>query len=260
MTAASLNQAQRQDLGALDERQSLPLHRLSRHRKCHCRRARDRGGGRGRGLRPQRAGAGRTGCRHRQGALHDRCRDRRPAAHEDCALAARTCAHPRDRQNRGAGRARRGRGVDLRGRAARSRSRPRVTKMREMDRRRYRACSTTSCASSASASPRWWPRAKRAAEDACRRLKVDYDILPAVFDPEAAMRDGAPVIHDKGPEDAHPDPKRNIVADVHGEIRRHRQRLRRSRHRPRGHIHFIRACSTPIWKRSAPSPGSTATR
>jgi hypothetical protein len=55
-----------------------------------------------------------------------------------------------------------------------------------------------------------------AAEEGCRKLKVDYEILPAVFDPELAMRDGAPVIHDKGPEARILDPKHNLVADVHG--------------------------------------------
>jgi putative selenate reductase molybdopterin-binding subunit len=57
-----------------------------------------------------------------------------------------------------------------------------------------------------------------AAEEGCRRLKVDYEILPAVFDPEMAMRDGAPVIHDKPANDAMIDPQRNIVAEVKGGI------------------------------------------
>ncbi len=57
-----------------------------------------------------------------------------------------------------------------------------------------------------------------AAEEGCRRLKVDYELLPAVFDPEQAMAPGAPVIHDKGPEARILDPKRNIVAKVEGGI------------------------------------------
>ncbi len=58
-----------------------------------------------------------------------------------------------------------------------------------------------------------------AAEDACRRLKVDYDILTPVFDPEAAMKAGAPVIHDKDAKTTRiHDPQRNIVAEVHGGI------------------------------------------
>ena len=33
------------------------------------------------------------------------------------------------------------------------------------------------------------------AEEACELIKVDYEELPAVFDPEEAMQEGAPVIH-----------------------------------------------------------------
>jgi putative selenate reductase molybdopterin-binding subunit len=36
-----------------------------------------------------------------------------------------------------------------------------------------------------------------AAEAGCRALEVEYEILPAVFDPEAAMERGAPILHDK---------------------------------------------------------------
>ncbi len=57
-----------------------------------------------------------------------------------------------------------------------------------------------------------------AAEEGCRRLNVDYEVLPAVFDPEAAMTDGAPVIHDKGPEARILKPQQNILAEVHGGI------------------------------------------
>jgi CO/xanthine dehydrogenase Mo-binding subunit len=55
-----------------------------------------------------------------------------------------------------------------------------------------------------------------AAEEGCRRLKVDYELLPAVFDPDAAMRPGAPILHDKGPEARIVYPQRNIVANVDG--------------------------------------------
>ena len=36
-----------------------------------------------------------------------------------------------------------------------------------------------------------------AAEAGVRALHVDYEILPAVFDPVAAMEPGAPLLHDK---------------------------------------------------------------
>ena len=58
-------------------------------------------------------------------------------------------------------------------------------------------CSTTSRASSASASPRWSARPRRRPRPACAPLEVDYEILPAVFDPVAAMEPGAPILHDK---------------------------------------------------------------
>ena len=57
-----------------------------------------------------------------------------------------------------------------------------------------------------------------AAEEGCRKLAVDYEVLPAVFDPEAAMRPGAPVIHDKGPESRIHNPQRNIAGEMHGHV------------------------------------------
>src|SRR6202162_5484604 len=58
-----------------------------------------------------------------------------------------------------------------------------------------------------------------AAEEGCRRLKVDYDILPDVFDPASAIAPGAPLIHgDKTPEQRVATGQRNIVAETHGEF------------------------------------------
>jgi putative selenate reductase molybdopterin-binding subunit len=57
-----------------------------------------------------------------------------------------------------------------------------------------------------------------AAEAGCRALTVDYELLPAVFDPAEAMAAGAPIIHDKGAEARIDNPKRNIVAEVHSDI------------------------------------------
>ncbi|TFC59225.1 molybdopterin-dependent oxidoreductase [Cryobacterium sp. TMB1-7] len=57
------------------------------------------------------------------------------------------------------------------------------------------------------------------AEHACRLLEVDYELLPAVFDPAEALRPGAPLVH--GEKDATisrlADPSRNLVAELHGE-------------------------------------------
>ena len=73
--------------------------------------------------------------------------------------------------------------------------------------------STTSCASSASGSPpsSLKPRPRRSAPAACSTST--YEILPAVFDPVAAMAPDAPILHDKGGEE-----KGNIFVDIHGEV------------------------------------------
>jgi len=58
-----------------------------------------------------------------------------------------------------------------------------------------------------------------AAEEGCRCLRVDYEILPAVIDPVQAIEPGAPVIHpDKTPEQRVANAARNIVAEAHGEF------------------------------------------
>jgi putative selenate reductase molybdopterin-binding subunit len=57
-----------------------------------------------------------------------------------------------------------------------------------------------------------------AAEEGCRRLKVDYDVLPAVIDPALAIAPGAPLLHQgKTPEQRVANAQRNIVAETHGE-------------------------------------------
>ncbi|WP_210508492.1 molybdopterin cofactor-binding domain-containing protein [Naasia sp. SYSU D00057] len=58
------------------------------------------------------------------------------------------------------------------------------------------------------------------AEEACRLLRVDYEVLPAVFDPEEARSPGAPLLHgEKDPFVARiAAPERNVVAQKHGEL------------------------------------------
>ncbi|WP_099020405.1 molybdopterin-dependent oxidoreductase [Mycolicibacterium palauense] len=57
------------------------------------------------------------------------------------------------------------------------------------------------------------------AERACRAVVVDYEELPAVFDPEAARRPGAPRLHaDKKADARIADASRNVVAELHGGI------------------------------------------
>jgi hypothetical protein len=60
-----------------------------------------------------------------------------------------------------------------------------------------------------------------AAEAGCRLLAIDYALLPAVFDPEEAMGPGAPVVHPKGAASRILDPQRNLVGAVdwsHGDV------------------------------------------
>jgi CO/xanthine dehydrogenase Mo-binding subunit/aerobic-type carbon monoxide dehydrogenase small subunit (CoxS/CutS family) len=52
-----------------------------------------------------------------------------------------------------------------------------------------------------------------AAEHACRLLDVTYEMLPAVFDPVAAMAPDAPILHDKGGAQ-----QGNIYVDIKGEV------------------------------------------
>ena len=56
-----------------------------------------------------------------------------------------------------------------------------------------------------------------AAEEGCRNVVVDYEVLPAVFDPEEAMADGAPQLHTYDDPFAH-DKVRNILLELHGEV------------------------------------------
>ncbi|WP_159841489.1 molybdopterin-dependent oxidoreductase [Nocardia sp. CY41] len=57
------------------------------------------------------------------------------------------------------------------------------------------------------------------AREACRLLEVDYEVLPAVFEPEDALRADAPKLHGDKPATARiVDPGRNLVAELHGEV------------------------------------------
>jgi putative selenate reductase molybdopterin-binding subunit len=58
-----------------------------------------------------------------------------------------------------------------------------------------------------------------AASEGCRAIDVQYEILPAVFDTEAAMRPGAPALHgDKGVDAGIQHSDRNIVLELHGHV------------------------------------------
>jgi putative selenate reductase molybdopterin-binding subunit len=57
-----------------------------------------------------------------------------------------------------------------------------------------------------------------AAEEGCRQVKVEYEVLPAVFDPEEAMRAGTPTVHERGEDAFIRHPEHNVLIDVHGGI------------------------------------------
>ncbi|WP_125130130.1 molybdopterin cofactor-binding domain-containing protein [Microbacterium sp. 10M-3C3] len=58
-----------------------------------------------------------------------------------------------------------------------------------------------------------------AAEAACRAIAVEYEPLPAVFDPEEARTPGAPLLHpDRTPQDRVAEAHRNVIASLHEEV------------------------------------------
>ena len=52
------------------------------------------------------------------------------------------------------------------------------------------------------------------AREAIEKIRVDYEVLPAVFTPEEAMKKGAPIIHDEPDLERVEDPSRNLSANV----------------------------------------------
>ncbi|MEU4708696.1 molybdopterin cofactor-binding domain-containing protein [Nocardia salmonicida] len=58
-----------------------------------------------------------------------------------------------------------------------------------------------------------------AARAGVRALRVEYEVLPAVFEPEAALADGAPLLHADKPDSARiADARRNLIAEIHGGV------------------------------------------
>ena len=137
---------------------------------------------------------------------------RSPHAH------ARIVAIDRDKALRRAGR---GRGLHLGGRAAPALQHgdPRGPSGRS---RRHLHAGQRRRASSASASPRSSPRPRPPPRPPAGCSTSTYEILPAVFDPVAAMAPDAPVLHDKG------------GAEQGQHLRRHPRRGRQRRGRLRG--------------------------
>jgi putative selenate reductase molybdopterin-binding subunit len=56
------------------------------------------------------------------------------------------------------------------------------------------------------------------AQRACEAINVEYEVLPALFDPEKAMEPGAPVIHDQPDASGIKDAARNLAAEIVAEL------------------------------------------
>jgi putative selenate reductase molybdopterin-binding subunit len=56
------------------------------------------------------------------------------------------------------------------------------------------------------------------AQRACDAIRVEYEMLPAIFDPEQSMRPGAPVIHDQADASGIKDATRNLAAEIVAEL------------------------------------------
>jgi CO/xanthine dehydrogenase Mo-binding subunit len=59
-----------------------------------------------------------------------------------------------------------------------------------------------------------------AAEEACRLIEIDYDVLPAVFDPEEAMLPGTPILHEAADvaESRIRDAEHNVFIKIEDEV------------------------------------------
>jgi putative selenate reductase molybdopterin-binding subunit len=56
------------------------------------------------------------------------------------------------------------------------------------------------------------------ARRACESIKVEYELLPAILDPEQSMAPGAPVIHDQPDASGIKDAARNLAAEIVAEV------------------------------------------
>ena len=128
-----------------------------------------------------------------------------------CARRTRMPASSRIDREQGAGGARRGRDLHLGGRAAAALQHRDARGPSGRSRRHLHARQRGALRRPAR-------RRRRRRERSGRRsglpaLEVEYEVLPAVFDPVAAMEPEAPVLHDKGGE-----ARGNIYVEIHGEV------------------------------------------
>ena len=203
MTAASLNQSQRQDLRLGVEGQYLPLHRLWRDRKRHSRHRRDRD-------RPKRAMPAAAACRRRRRARSSAApRATRSMSHRQGCCTSSFCV--RHMRTRGSGRFAKTtalavpgvrRRADFRRCAGKALFDAPGTKTRQPT-PTIPPCWTGWSVSSASASRRWSRRARPRPKPGAASLSSITKYSRRYSIRNEAMRPGAPILHDKGPEVAH---------------------------------------------------------
>jgi putative selenate reductase molybdopterin-binding subunit len=61
-------------------------------------------------------------------------------------------------------------------------------------------------------------RDRLTAERAARLVRIEYETLTAVFDPEEALKEDAPVIHDEPDSEGIHDPRRNVAARILAQV------------------------------------------
>ena len=257
MTAAASSRRAASGPAACAQGQPLPLHRLSLDR----RRARTAVSNVEEDVAGQACGAslpnpfGR-GDRHRPRPLHDGRRDRGPAAPQGAALAARPRAH-----HRASTAARRwpcpAWSPSSPGRTCRagSTARPctRIICVDPDD--TYMLDNVARFVGQRVAAV--VAETEAAAEAGCRALEVDYEMLPAVFDPDG--RDGAGCADPARQGRRAAETAATSSSNIHGEIGDVADGLRGGRRRPRDDLLDARACSTCIWRPTARSPGRATT-
>ena len=96
-----------------------------------------------------------------------------------------------------------------------------------------------------------------AAEEACRRIEVEYVVLPAVFDPDEARQPGAPILHPEASLlDRVREAGRNVIASIHDGIGGDADERWPRRTPPCPDAGRPNASRTPSWRRTAASAGS----
>jgi len=84
------------------------------------------------------------------------------------------------------------------------------------------------------------------ARQALAQIEVDYELLPAVFDAEQALMEGAPVIHDEPDAIGIKDANRNLVVTISANVGNLEQGMRESVHIFERTYHLQQVQQTPI--------------